>query len=219
MPYDDLPKSTRILALGDSYTIGTGVAADQSWPAQLASALRIPGVRVFEPTFIAQNGWTTGDLLAAISSSPYGGDFDLVTLLIGVNNQFQGLDLEAYRQDFDLLLKKAIEYTGGKPGRVIVLSIPDWSVTPFASGFDRPRISMEIDEFNRVNRRLSAEAGVHYIDITPLSRQVGGDPTNLAEDGLHPSAEMYAKWVELALPVALSVVDVSKGDEIESLNR
>jgi len=86
MPYDDRSKSTRILTLGDSYTIGTGVAADQSWPAQLASALRIPGVRVFEPTFIAQNGWTTGDLLAAVSSNPYHGNFDLVTLLIGVNN-------------------------------------------------------------------------------------------------------------------------------------
>jgi len=206
MPYDNRPKSTRILALGDSYTIGTGVAADQSWPAQLASALRIPGVRVFEPTFIAQNGWTTGDLLAAISSSPYDGDFNLVTLLIGVNNQFQGLDIDEYRLEFELLLSKAIANTGGIQDKVIVLSIPDWGVTPFAAGFDRPRIALEIDEFNRVNRRLSTDAGVHYIDITPLSRQAGQEPANLAEDGLHPSGKMYAAWVDLILPVALHIL-------------
>ncbi len=206
MPYDNRPKSTRILALGDSYTIGTGVAADQSWPAQLASALGIPGVRVFEPTFIAQNGWTTGDLLAAISSSPYDGDFNLVTLLIGVNNQFQGLDIDEYRLEFELLLSKAIANTGGIQDKVIVLSIPDWGVTPFAAGFDRPRIALEIDEFNRVNRRLSTDAGVHYIDITPLSRQAGQEPANLAEDGLHPSGKMYAAWVDLILPVALHIL-------------
>jgi len=206
MPYDNRPKSTRILALGDSYTIGTGVAADQSWPAQLASALGIPGVRVFEPTFIAQNGWTTGDLLAAISSSPYDGDFNLVTLLIGVNNQFQGLDIDEYRLEFELLLSKAIANTGGIQDKVIVLSIPDWGVTPFAAGFDRPRIALEIDEFNRVNRRLSTDAGMHYIDITPLSRQAGQEPANLAEDGLHPSGKMYAAWVDLILPVALHIL-------------
>ena len=206
MPYDDQQQIFRILALGDSFTIGTGVAEDQGWPAQLAVALRKAGVQVKEPNIFAQNGWTTGDLLAAISSFPYKGNFDLVTLLIGVNNQLQGLDIEEFHQDFELLLKKAIEYTGGDPNRVIVLSIPDWGVTPFAAGFDRPRISREIDEFNWINRRLSDEAGVYHIDITPLSRQVGQQPANLVEDELHPSAEMYAAWVELVLPVALLIL-------------
>jgi len=116
------------------------------------------------------------------------------------------LDINEYCQDFDLLLKKAIEYTSGNPKSVIVLSIPDWGVTPFAAGFDRPRIALEIDEFNRVNRRLSTDAGMHYIDITPLSRQAGQEPANLAEDGLHPSGKMYAAWVDLILPVALHIL-------------
>ncbi|OGO28964.1 MAG: hypothetical protein A2Z16_05165 [Chloroflexi bacterium RBG_16_54_18] len=206
MPYEDQIHPIRILALGDSYTIGTGVVGDERWPNQLAAALRKHGLQVYVPGFLAHNGWTTGDLLAAISSFPYEGNFDLVTLLIGVNNQFQGLDIEEFHQDFELLLKKAIEYTGGDPNRVIVLSIPDWGDTPFAAGFDRLRISREIDEFNWINRRLSNEAGVYHIDITPLSRQVGQQPANLVEDELHPSAEMYAAWVELVLPVALLIL-------------
>ncbi len=115
MPNDDQIHTIRILALGDSYTIGTDVDGEERWPNKLAAACRQHGFQVPTPDFIAQNGWTTGDLLAAISSNPYHGHFDLVTLLIGVNNQFQGLDIDEYRQDFDLLLKKAIEYTGGNP--------------------------------------------------------------------------------------------------------
>lgn len=207
MPYDDQIHAIRILALGDSYTIGTGVDVEERWPNLLAAAFRQHGFQVSTPGFIAQNGWTTSDLLAAVSSNPYHGHFDLVTLLIGVNNQFQGLDIDEYRQDFDLLLKKAIEYTGGNPKRVFVLSIPDWGVTPFAAGLDRRRIAREIDAFNRVNRRFSTDAGVHYIDITPLSRQAGHEPANLAEDGLHPSGRMYAAWVKQVLPVISQILE------------
>lgn len=206
MPFVDQQQTIKILALGDSYTIGTGVDADQGWPVQLAVVLRKMGVQVNEPNIIAQNGWTTGDLLAAISNNRYAGHFDLVALLIGVNNQFQGLDIEEYHQEFELLLKIAIANAGGYPARVIVLSIPDWGITPFASGFDRPRITQEIDEFNRINRRLSAEAGVHYIDITSLYRRAGQETANLAEDGLHPSGRMYAAWVKQVLPVALHIL-------------
>ena len=214
MQMNQQPQSIRILALGDSYSIGTGVNEEERWPMQLAAALRMHGLHVSRPSFIAQNGWTTSGLLAAIPLSDYEMNFGLVTMLIGVNNQYQGLDIEEYDQEFNLLLKKAVAYASGNPARVIVLSIPDWGVTPFAAGFDRRQIASEIDAYNRVNRRLSNNVGVHYVDITPLSRQIGQKPANLADDGLHPSGKMYAAWVELVLPVALRAVVGSTGKEM-----
>jgi len=192
------------LALGDSYTIGTGISEGESLPFQLAAALRVRGMQVADPLVIARNGWTTDELILGIDATippvkpP---PFDLVTLLIGVNNQYSGCPLGEYRQEFAALLVQAIAFAGSEASRVIVLSIPDWSVTPFAEGRDRDRIAAEINAFNAVNLDETHEAGAHYVDITPLSRLAVRDPALLAPDALHPSGELIAQWVALLLPV------------------
>ncbi|HEX9162614.1 MAG TPA: SGNH/GDSL hydrolase family protein [Thermoanaerobaculia bacterium] len=184
------------LALGDSYTIGEGVAASERWPEQLAGALRSRGVDVDPPQIIAQTGWTTGELSAAIDEAAPRGPFDLVTLLIGVNDQYRGLSTGEYRTRFVRLLRRAIGLAGDDASRVIVISIPDWSVTPFAQLRDRERIAREIDALNEANREGAVRAAARYVDVTGLSRRF---PSLLAADGLHPSAEMYARWVEAML--------------------
>jgi lysophospholipase L1-like esterase len=195
------------LALGDSYTIGEGVIESERWPSHLSKLLEDQGVRVDELTFIAQTGWTTGELLQAIAAADPGSDYQLVSLLIGVNNQYRGLSQEEYQREFVLLLKQAVHFASGEPGHVVVLSIPDWSVTPFAEeDHYPPKITIEIDAFNAINQTESERLGVHYVDVTPLSRRVGGDPSFLAADGLHPSGKMYARWAERVLPVALSIL-------------
>ncbi len=187
----------RIRALGDSYTIGEGVAADQRWPAQLAAALRTGGITVAEPTVIARTGWTAGDLLAAVDrDDPAAGD--LVTLQIGVNDQYRGRGLDAFAPDFAAVLARALALAG-TPDRLIVLSIPDWGATPFAAGRDRAAIAMRIDAFNACARAQAITAGACWIDVTTISREAAHDRTLIAGDGLHPSATMYARWVALLL--------------------
>jgi hypothetical protein len=139
----------RFLSLGDSYTIGVCVDLSECWPMQLTAALRRAGLVVAEPVILARNGWTTGDLLAGVEATGLKGVFDLVTLQIGVNNQYQGLGAGSYRMDFKDLLQRAIRYGGGQASKVVVLSIPDWGVTPFADGRDRGKIAKEIDRYNR----------------------------------------------------------------------
>ena len=185
----------RYLALGDSYTIGESVAEEERFPNQLARALGMPA-----PQIIARTGWTTDELNAAIDAANPQGPFDLVTLLIGVNNQYRGRDAEQYRGEFAALLGRAIRFAGGDPARVIVVSIPDWGVTPFAEGRDRAKIAREIDEYNRVNFEETAKARAKYVHITTLSR--GDDPSLVAADGLHPSGAQYAAWVRLIAPAA-----------------
>lgn len=197
----------RILSLGDSYTIGENAAADERWPVQLAGLIEQRGLSVAEPLLIAQTGWTTDELAAAIQRADPQGLFALVTLLIGVNNQYRGRDLEEYRAQFRSLLEQAIAFAGGDPGAVIVLSIPDWGVAPFAAGRDRTQIGIEIDRFNAVNRAESEQAGVRYVDVTHLSRQAAGDPALTAPDGLHPSGKMYRLWAEQALPQAMAALE------------
>lgn len=189
----------RFLALGDSYTIGEGVDSAQSWPHLLTTSLRNQGFNIEDPLIIARTGWSTHDLLSAIDKADPQGLFDLVTLLIGVNNQYQGRDVETYRHEFRTLLGLAIGFAGGDPAKVVVFSIPDWSVTPFAQDRERAKISTQIDQFNLVNREESQVAGVSYFDITPISREAVDDATLLASDGLHPSGKMYAAWVDLSL--------------------
>jgi lysophospholipase L1-like esterase len=191
--------SLRFLALGDSYTIGEGVSPAACWPFQLAAALRGRGVPMQFPLIIAHTGWTTSELAAGIAAAAPRGTFDLVTLLIGVNNQYRGLGLEQYRDEFRSLLAQATAFAGGQAERVLVLSIPDWSVTPFAAGTDLAQIVKEIEAFNQANREETLAAGAHYLDITPISRQAAHTPGLLAADNLHPSGKMYARWVELAL--------------------
>ncbi len=200
------PARLRILALGDSYTIGEGVAEELRWPVQLAARLREQGQAVRDPQIIARTGWTTDELSAAIDRSQPEGKFDLVTLLIGVNNQYRGRSADEYRVQFRALLERSVAFAGGRADRVLVLSIPDWSATPYAMSFDRARVASEIDAYNQINRQETEAAGAVYVDITPISRQAGADPELLAADGLHPSGKMYAAWVDLALPSALSAV-------------
>ena len=190
----------RFLALGDSYTIGTSVAIDERWPRQLVERLREVSIDFEEPTIIAKHGWTTSDLLNGIEAAKPTGSFRLVSLLIGVNNQYDGLEENDYVRELDALLGMASRFAGGVPARVMVLSIPDWSVTPFAIERDQAAIRNEIERFNERKKSRADQFGAQFVDVTPVSRQAGDDTSLLAADGLHPSAKMYAAWCELALP-------------------
>jgi lysophospholipase L1-like esterase len=192
------------LALGDSYTIGESVPADQSYPNLLASALTSQDHPVSPPKIIATTGWTTDELVSAISHSDITDKkFDFVTLLIGVNDQYQQISQDNYRVKFQQVLNTAINFAGGDKSRVFVLSIPDWGVTPFAKGNDAI-ISPQIDQFNTINKQISITSGVNYLDITPISRWAAKDPGLIAADGLHPSAKMYRLWINLLEPLVAS---------------
>lgn len=195
----------RFLALGDSYTIGESVTEAERWPNQLAERLKVEGLPVVV-TILARTGWTTDELAAAIDQVSPQGPYDLVSLLIGVNNQYRGRAADEYHREFRALLEQANAFAGGAPGRVIVLSIPDWGVTPFASGRDRAQIAQEIDTFNAINRTEAELQGIAYIDVTPISRQATFDPELIAGDGLHPSGKMYAEWAELAFAAASQIL-------------
>lgn len=199
----------RHLALGDSYTIGESVSEAERWPNQLAELLWADGVAV-EVTIIAHTGWTTDELWQGMQAAKLEPPYDLVSLLIGVNNQYRRYDINEYHEQFVFLLNKSIEHAGGNQKRVIVLSIPDWGVTPFASGQDRGQIAKEINEFNLVNREESEKAGVHYVDVMPSSREASNDISLIASDGLHPSGKMYSEWARLAYPEALEALEISK---------
>ena len=201
-----LNQPLRILALGDSYTIGESVAEDERWPNQLAAMLSEKNIQT-DVTIIARTVWTTSELWQGIQADPPRGRYYLVSLLIGVNNQYRGYDINKYRDEFRFLLEKAIEYAGGKPEHVILLSIPDWGVTPFASGRDRDKIANDIDAFNLINLDESKKMGVHYVDVTLVSREALNDPGLVAGDGLHPSGKMYAEWAKLVLPVAIRILE------------
>ncbi|HEY9001091.1 MAG TPA: SGNH/GDSL hydrolase family protein [Mucilaginibacter sp.] len=185
------------LALGDSYTIGEMVPADQSYPNQAAAILNKKGRHINPPTIIAKTGWRTDELIQAITNSNLTQKFDIVTLLIGVNNQYQHKDTAIYRTQFVQLLNTSIAFTKNNKHHVFVLSIPDWGVTPFANGRNPERIATEIDAYNHINKEESKKAGVNYINITSLYREIGDDPAYLAEDKLHPSGKMYEKWAKL----------------------
>lgn len=193
------------LALGDSYTIGEGVLEEERWPVQLARLLTDEDIPM-EVTIIARTGWTVDELWEGVQTNPPGGIYDLVTLLIGVNDQYRGYPADGYREDFVFMLGKAIGYTGGDPNRVVVLSIPDWGVTPFAAGRDTTQIAEEIDRFNLVNWEESQKAGVHYVDVTSISREAVSDADLIASDGLHPSGKMYVMWAEQVLPVVKEIL-------------
>lgn len=196
----------RYLALGDSYTIGESVPEGERWSNQLADLLQQEGFST-EVTIIARTGWITNELWEGIKAREITPPYDLVSLLIGVNNQYRGYDIDEYREEFVFLLNKSIEYAGGDANRVFVLSIPDWGVTPFAGSRDSKKIATEINLFNSVNREESEKAGVHYVDITPTSREAINDSSLIASDGLHPSGKMYAEWAKLALPVVLEIFE------------
>jgi len=193
-----------ILALGDSYTIGEGVAPADRWPDQLVAALRKSGSAVAAPEIIARTGWTTDELSAAMDRHVFHPPYDLVTLLIGVNNQYRGRDLDNYRSEFRALLERAITLAGSRPQRVVAVSIPDWGVTRFGrgSGRDVAQIARELDACNAANAEIAAALHVRYADVTPGSRAGGDHADMLVSDGLHPSAAMYRRWLEAIEPQA-----------------
>jgi lysophospholipase L1-like esterase len=194
------------LALGDSYTVGECVPYQDCWPVQLADYLQAQRDFHIQPTIVAQTGWTTRDLLTAISDADFHGRFDLVSLLIGVNNQYQGLCLNQFQAEIRQLLQKAISQGGAGAKSVVVLSIPDWSVTPHGAQFNREKVRAEIDQHNGVLLAESRRSGTHLVDITPISRQAWADPSLVAGDGLHPSAGMYAAWVTLIGPLVSRIL-------------
>lgn len=199
----------RYLALGDSYTIGDALPVEDSWPMQWAHALRANGTAVSDPGIIAKTGWTTDELSEAIDEAESSGTirppYDLVSLLIGVNNQYRGRSSENYREEFSALLQRAIAYAGNKTSNVFVVSIPDWGITEFGqeSGRDVSQIAYELDVYNQINRDVSKLSSVHWVDISKVTREVGADPKFYAEDGLHPSRALYALWVKELLKIKI----------------
>lgn len=190
----------RYLSLGDSYTIGESVAPEERWSMILSDMLRKNGVDLSDPEIIAQTGWTTAELTDGIKSRNPQGPYNLVSLLIGVNNQYRGQSLERYRTELQGLLKQAIGFAGGNNERVFMLSTPDWGVTPFAKGSDQAKIASEIDAFNQVAQEECTKLGIAFVDIKPLSRTAKNDISQIANDGLHFSEKMYRQWAEKALP-------------------
>ena len=201
------------LALGDSYTIGEAVPAASRWPAQLVAALQVHGINVTAPEIVAQTGWTTDELSQAMDAHTFHPPYALVTLSIGVNNQYRGRDLDNYREEFRRLLERAITLSGNQPQHVIVVSIPDWSVTRFAAESDRDTkiIARQIDAYNAANAKISSQFAVHYADVTALSRQAADAAAMLTDDGLHPSAAQYQRWVEAILPAAQAALSQAAG--------
>lgn len=189
------------LALGDSYTIGEGVPEAGRWPMQLAARLHAAHIEVQAPRIIATTGWTTDELSAAMDAATLTPGHGLVTLLIGVNNQYRGRPQAEYREQFLALLERAIALAGDAR-RVIVVSIPDWGVTRFAEGRDRAQIAREIDAFNGIAHDETRRAFARWVDVTAISRKAGATDDMLVEDGLHPSAAQYALWTEAILPEA-----------------
>ncbi|MBB2151062.1 SGNH/GDSL hydrolase family protein [Pedobacter sp. LMG 31462] len=184
------------LALGDSYTIGEAVPLSGSFPHQLRNRLQAKGLHIKAPLIIAKTGWTTSELEEGIKTAAVQQKFDIVTLLIGVNNQYRGESKTAYRNEFKKLLETAIKFAGGQKAHVFVISIPDWGATPYGreSGRDIASIATEIDAFNAINKEETQMQGISYTDITPASRLAKSDESLLAEDGLHPSEKMYFDW-------------------------
>ena len=190
------------LALGDSYTIGQSVATSERFPVQTVAMLNNVNIKFRQPEIIAQTGWTTGNLTFRLDNTPpLQSQYDIVTLLIGVNNQYQGRTQEEYRQQFTTLLERSIQYAGNNKQHVFVLSIPDYGVTPFASGRNRELIAKQIDSFNTINRTISLQYRVNYIDITGDTRLAATDPSLVATDGLHPSGTEYAVWAAKLAPM------------------
>lgn len=196
----------KFLALGDSYTIGEGVAAAERWPNQLADLLRARGIAVSDPEIMARTAWTTDELMDAIDEARPTGPFDLVTLLIGVNDQYRSRPIEQFQSGFGPVLDQAIGFARGGPARLIVVSIPDWGATPFAEGRDRALITREVGDYNAAARALTEQRGAHWHDVTEVSRQMIVDPSLVVSDGLHPSGAMYAAWAASLAPLAAKIL-------------
>ena len=193
------------LALGDSYTIGEQVLLSESFPYQTVQLLRKKGIDIAAPEIIAKTGWTTNELDAAIARTNFLKQYDFVTLLIGVNNQYRSRDAEEYKIEFEKLLQQAINFAGNEAKNVFVLSIPDWGVTPFAEGRDRETIATEIDKYNSACEMISKEYSCFFINITSSQREDNHLPEMLVADGLHPSGKEYKKWASMLAEKIISL--------------
>ncbi len=203
-------KQLTYLALGDSYTIGEGVDVPGRWPVQLAGKLAGEGYPFAPPQIVARTGWTTDELMDGIEKASPAGPFNLVSLLIGVNNQYRGRDTANFRVEFTQLLEQALGFAANDADRVLVLSIPDWGVTPFAEGRDRQKIAAEIDAYNLVVKNVSELYDVLFVDVTGISRMAADDSSLLATDGLHPSEKMYAMWVDKAMAPVVERIKIQQ---------
>ncbi len=183
------------LALGDSYTIGQGVNSSERFPAQTLELLKLRKIKTAQLTYIATTGWTSAELDKSISQQNLA-NYDFVTVLIGVNDQFQGIDTSVYSKNFKSILNKAIQLTRGESQHVLVLSIPDYSLSPEGKKLDTTKIKKEIDLFNVLNKKLANNFKCQYLDITVLGREAKANPAWVAKDGLHPSAIAYNNWAE-----------------------
>lgn len=191
-----MQKNYTYLALGDSYTIGEALPLQKSFPYQTVQLLRGVGLDFAAPEVIAKTGWTTDELESAIKGYKFAHSYDFVTLLIGVNNQYRNGNIIAFKNEFETLLKKAIALANGNTACVMVVSIPDYSCTPYAKGLDAEKISKDLDEYNSLTKAISVQYKVEYIEITEGSRKAKKDATLVARDGLHPSEKEYAKWAK-----------------------
>ena len=192
------------LALGDSYTIGESVDQQDRWPVQLVDSLQKRGFQISEPEIIAVTGWTTDELLNGIADASVNRKYDLVSLLIGVNNQYRGYEISQFRKEFRTLLEKAIGFAGGEASNVFVVSIPDYGATPFGQKKNPEKIATELARYNRISRQICQDYDVSFVNITPISKQAKRDSALVAEDNLHPSAKMYEAWINEIVPVAKS---------------
>ena len=209
-------EKVRFLALGDSYTIGQSVEISARWPVQLIDSLQAKGIACNEPQIIAMTGWRTDNLKAAVQNANLSGTFNLVSLLIGVNNYYQGKTVESYIPEFSNLLDVAIDLAGGDKTHVFVVSIPDYGYTPFGMN-NQPTITAGINAFNAANKSISENKGATYINITDISRQGLVQPELVASDGLHPSGKMYTEWVKVILD-NLTVQEVVTGTNPKELS-
>lgn len=200
----------KILCLGDSYTVGEGIPEEDNWPSQLVHALRKRDIPMAPPTVVAKTGWTSEELLAAVAEAELTPPYEIVTLMIGVNDQYRGRAATDYTRDFEALLSRAIDLAGGRSERVFVLSIPDWSVTPYAKtetpDRDAQTIVDEIKALNAVTARICYQQTIHYIHVTEMSRDARRGELYRAPDGLHYSRKMYSHWVEHLFPRVFSTL-------------
>ena len=202
-------KTYSYLALGDSYTIGTGEVESARYPVQLVDSLEKFGYNIDNFKIIAKNGWATDELYSAVLDSNIDRSFDLVSLLIGVNDQYRGRDTSFFHTQFTKMLNKALEFANNDINRIFLISIPDWGVTPFALERNRDpnKIKNEIDAYNEIVRTEAENRGISYFNITDISRRAANDLTLLADDKLHPSGKMYSLWIERILPDILKKLD------------
>ena len=197
-----IPKKS-LLALGDNYTVGEGSLENQSWPNQLKDSLANFNIFISRPTIVAKSGWTTNELKIGIDNASLNYPYDWVSILIGFNNHYKGGNIIDFKEQFEIILSEAIAFSGNIKENVLVISIPDWGITPFAQGRNRKKIEKEIDNFNQIIYEICALNEIEFVDITQISRKVSSKPDWVAEDGLHPSEKQYSFWIQKMLPFFL----------------